>query len=286
MYHLLYCSRLFIPFLFISCSFFNKPTFDIHPNSFTGEKIYFSKLDEIYRRKKSFNKQWSKLHSKRFRPYRRFLGKQFEVVGSYNNMNNYYLVIQDGKGHNYKMDWIAKNDKNYLLPSYIVSNDLFNKAKSLIGKIVWLNDVSDPLGFSPIADYKFKRYAPVNVVDVVFYQNSDTDYPIWLKVQTKTGQDALVRFNDKEGKPGYKDHYFLDNPLPAEWGENIIKMVKSNKIEIGMTERQIKVSIGNPDEIHNTSSIHGISDQWIYKNKIGEKIYFQFEYGKLLYINE
>ena len=48
-----------------------------------------------------------------------------------------------------------------------------------------------------------------------------------------------------------------------------------------MSEEQVRVSIGNPDVINNTSSRHGLSKQWIYGNEIGKKKYLLFEYGKL-----
>ena len=52
-----------------------------------------------------------------------------------------------------------------------------------------------------------------------------------------------------------------------------------------MTDRQLRISIGNPDEINTTSSRHGIGEQWIYNTRSG-KIYYQFEYGRLTYIND
>ena len=49
-----------------------------------------------------------------------------------------------------------------------------------------------------------------------------------------------------------------------------------------MNADQVRVSIGNPDVINNTSSRHSVSAQWIYGNTIGEKKYLLFEYGKLV----
>ena len=49
-----------------------------------------------------------------------------------------------------------------------------------------------------------------------------------------------------------------------------------------MNESQVRVSIGNPNIINNTSSRHSVSEQWIYGNNIGNKKYLLFEYGKLV----
>ena len=156
----------------------------------------------------------------------------------------------------------------------------------IIGKTIWLNDTYDPKGFYTFSDYAFPRFDPVTVDDVFHYQNSDFDYPVWLKVQARTGDEAFVRYNGEEGRVGTPDHYYTSEPLPSFWGEKMIRKVLAQKIELGMTDRQVRISIGNPDEVHTTSSRHGIGEQWIYARGQGKKIYYQFEYGKLTYINK
>ena len=74
--------------------------------------------------------------------------------------------------------------------------------------------------------------------------------------------------------------------MPRAWGKEIITKVLDQRIELGMEDRQVRISIGNPDEVNTTSSRHGISEQWIYVNHDGNKTYYQFEYGKLTYVNE
>ena len=53
-----------------------------------------------------------------------------------------------------------------------------------------------------------------------------------------------------------------------------------------MTERQIRISIGNPDELNHTSSRHGVAEQWVYGTEMGKRVYYQFENGKLTFINK
>ena len=62
--------------------------------------------------------------------------------------------------------------------------------------------------------------------------------------------------------------------------------ILNKEIEIGMTERQVRISIGNPDELNHTSSRHGMAEQWVYGVEMGEKVYYQFENGKLTFINK
>ena len=49
-----------------------------------------------------------------------------------------------------------------------------------------------------------------------------------------------------------------------------------------MSDEQVRVAIGNPDVINNTSSRHSVSEQWIYGNVVVKKKYLSFEYGKLI----
>ena len=53
-----------------------------------------------------------------------------------------------------------------------------------------------------------------------------------------------------------------------------------------MTDIQVRIAIGNPNEINTTSSRHGISEQWIYYNQKGMQTYYQFEYGRLVFIGK
>ena len=53
------------------------------------------------------------------------------------------------------------------------------------------------------------------------------------------------------------------------------------KIEYGMNQEQVRASIGNPDIINNTSSRHGVSEQWIYGKNLSNKRYLIFENGRL-----
>jgi hypothetical protein len=74
--------------------------------------------------------------------------------------------------------------------------------------------------------------------------------------------------------------------LPREWGKEMTDKVLNKEIEIGMTERQVRISIGNPDELNHTSSRHGMAEQWVYGVEMGKKVYYQFENGKLTFINK
>ena len=166
----------------------------------------------------------------------------------------------------------------------MVFEENFENVKQLIDTKIWLNDVWDAENFITKFPNSFYTFQSVEVKDVIGFQNSDIGYPIWLKVLTEKGEDAIVRYNQQGVRVGIKDHYFTSDPLPLEWGTEILQKIKNRKADIGMSSKQVLIAIGYPDEINSTSSRHGVSEQWIYL-LLNKKNYYQFEYDKLVYIN-
>ncbi|MBA65197.1 MAG: hypothetical protein CMG55_05285 [Candidatus Marinimicrobia bacterium] len=274
---------IFLSLFFSNCFLFKNKIDNISLNEWSGKEIYIADLDESYKKTKRFNKIFSKIHSRRFKPYYRFTEKKFIIVGSFRTQKNIYLVFKDSKNKQYKVSLTNTINSQISIPSFIVFNETFLSAKKLIGRMVWLNDILDKNGFHANINSDFFRFQKVNVIDIVKFQNADNGHPIWLKVSNENGETALVRYNIQGVRFGIKDNYFLMDPLPTKWPNTVIDKIKNNQTEIGMTERQVRIAKGYPDEINFTSSRHGISEQWIY-NVSNKKIYYQFEYGKLTYI--
>ena len=66
-----------------ACSYFQKPEIQVSLNPWTGKTIYFVDLDDKYKRTASFNRVWSKLYKKKFRPYHKFQNKSYTILGTY-----------------------------------------------------------------------------------------------------------------------------------------------------------------------------------------------------------
>ena len=275
---------IFLLILFINCFGLKVQKDDIISNDWKGKSIRIANLEDFYKRKHRFNKVFSKFSSKRFIPYYRFIDKTYNIVGLFNQGDENYIIIKDENGKIFKISQKNKNYHNEPVPSFIVFEENLEKAKQLIDTKIWLNNVWDEENFISKFPNAFYTFQSVEVKDVICFQNSDTGHPIWLKVITENGKDAIVRYNQKGERVGIKDHYFTNDPLPFEWGIKILENIKNRKADIGMSSKQVLIAIGYPDEINSTSSRHGVSEQWIYflSNK---KIYYQFEYDKLVYIN-
>ena len=278
--------KIFLIFFFlllINCFGIKFHKNDIIPNEWTGEYIKIASLSESYKRQHRFNKIFSKYNSKRYKPYYKFKNKAYKIIGTYNSKMQNYLVIENKKGRLFKIK-LLNNVPEVIIPSFVVLDDIFNDAKRLIGTKIWLNDVNDSEGFFSEFHNIFRPFQYVEVRDVIGFQNSDFGHPIWLKVIAQSGEEAFVRYNTQGVRVGIKDYYFINDPLPNAWGKVINDKIKNKKVDIGMSDRQVRIAIGYPDHINSTSSRHGLSEQWVYYTP-NKKIYYQFEYGKLIFIN-
>ena len=277
---------LIIFFFSYSCSLFNRPDIYVEPYELSGLKVVFADLEDNYKRSKNFNKIWSKIHKSRYRPYFRFAGKSYFIVGILNKYKQDFLIIKDENGNQFKMGLTQDEVQQRILPSYLLTEDIEKKAKDMIGKTIWLNNTQDPKSFFNLSDSKFNRFEQVLILETFPYQNKNSDYPVWFKVESKSKGIGYVRYNGYEGRVGVQDHYYISDPLPSSWGKKMIKKILNKSVEIGMKDRQVRISIGNPSYINSTSSRHGVGEQWIYLDQKGHKTYYQFEYGKLTFISD
>lgn len=242
-------------------------------------------MDDNYKKTKNFNKIWKKFSNDKFKPHSRLQNRTFKVIGTLKQYKNIFIVIEDEKGRRFKKE--IHSDEVINWPSYIVFQDVIKQAKNVIGDTIWLNSVTEQVHFYTSSGYNFSRFEPVKVKGISLIQNSDSDYPIWLEVESfKGSQKAFVRYNSVEGKTGYIDHYFSTSPIQKTTNKKFISNILNQKIEIGMSERECRISIGNPSSINNTASRHGVGKQYVYKKNNGKNIYYQFKYGKLVHIND
>ena len=277
---------LIIIFVGYSCSFFNRPNFPIEQYELSGLRVVFAEIEDSYARSKNFNKILSKIHKNRHRPYFRFAGKSYIIDGILNKYKQGFLILKDENGNQFKMELSQEETQQKILPSYLLTEDIQKKAQGMIGKIIWLNNTLDPKSFFNLSDSRFNRFDQVLVIDTFPFQNSNSDYPVWLKVESKLKGIGFVRFTGHEGRVGVQDHYYVSDPLPRSWGKEMVKKILNKKVEVGMKDRQVRISIGNPSSVNTTSSRHGIGEQWVYLDQKGNKTYYQFENGKLTYIND
>ncbi len=252
----------------------------INPNQWSNKKIVFSDLSRELSKQKKINTNWSRLHSDVRIPYFRLKNNTGIVLGDYFSLTEQYLVVQLDNGKKYK--WNCNVSKPTTLPTHIALLEDIKDAKKYIGKNIWLNNnLSDSI-FLNYSERIFKKFEKVKIVGVKIFQNSIADRPIWLEIYTFDGYSAFIRYNGEFKLQGRQNNYYDKNPFKKMWNKVIVQKIKKGKIDFGMNQRQVRLSIGNPASINNTSSRHGVSQQWIFGDSINDKRYLLFKNGKLV----
>jgi len=251
----------------------------INENQWTDKNFIFSDVSKELFKQKKINENWSSFDSDKRIPYFKLKNSRGKILGDFIKDNERFLVINLENNKKYK--WKYNHAKKNLLPSHIAVFEDVENAKKLIGKNIWLNNIVSDTIFMGQLGSSFKKFQKVNVIGVKIYQNSIVDCPIWLEIDLKNDFNSYVRYNGKFRFHSRQNNYFIKDPIKKSWDKTIIKKIMEGKIIYGMDYEQVRASIGNPDIINNTSSRHGVSQQWVYGKDISNKRYLVFENGIL-----
>ena len=267
---------------FLSCNKYYSLNYNslIIETQLSGESIVFADLTKDLLNQKRINNNWSRISGKKSIPYFRLKNNSGKIKGDFIHNAERYLIVQINNGKLYK--WKYNNTTTRSLPCHLAMLSAIKDAKLYIGKNIWLNEIYSDSNFINNSEKRFKKFDKVMVLGTRVFQNSITYMPIWLEIDTNYDSNAFIRYNGKFKIELRQNNYYNENPLKKEWPKSIIKSLRNNKIEYGMSYEQVRVSIGNPVIINNTSSIHGVSQQWVYGKNLDEKQYLLFENGKLV----
>ncbi len=251
----------------------------INENQWTDKNFIFSDVSKELFKQKKINENWSSSDRDKRIPYFKLKNSRGKILGDHVIDNEKFLVINLENNKKYK--WKYDHNKENLLPSHIALDEDVENAKKLIGKNIWLNNIVSDTIFMGQLGSSFKKFQKVNVIGVKIYQNSIVDCPIWLEIDLKNDFNSYIRYNGKFKIHSRQNNYFIKNPIKKSWDQTSIEKIMEGKIEYGMNHEQVRASIGNTDIINNTSSRHGVSEQWIYGKNLSNKRYLIFENGRL-----
>jgi len=229
--------------------------------------------------------------------YFQITGKKGTFLGKYiENGQKYWLYeIDNGLHIRSKIDDFWEKDVEYNVHNeycFVFLSDLENLKKEYRDKSIWLNVVEEgrfkeSSVFNPESDDWFKRFDKVKILDVITYYQGSTGN-IWLLCKTESGGKCRLRYDethDTGRKEGSDYHYYINNPLNPDWGERIVDFIKQKQVQTGMTEYQVLVSWGKPDDINKTISSNGNREQWVY-DRYHSSQYLYFENGFLVTIQD
>ena len=275
---------ILIGFLFSSCNLFNKNLNNdsIIKNRWSGQAISFSDVSSQILKQKYINRAWTKFNKNKIVPYFKLKKQEGIILGNYYSNQKEYLVVQLDSGKKYKWEKSSWQINDNALPAHLCRIKDLEQAEKLNGLYIWLNSITEHTSFINAPGIVYNKFKKVKIIGTRVYQNGGRDWPIWLVIESNNEFNPMVRYNGDKKVVGKQNYYFEDQPLPKIWGEDLILKIISGNVTPGMSDEQVRVAIGNPDVINNTSSRHSVSEQWFYGNVVGEKKYLSFEYGKLV----
>ena len=149
--------------------------------------------------------------------------------------------------------------------------------KEVIGKErVWL--WGDSLSFS-IRNSKGKYVNMPNLQEaIIIKKESDDVIKDWYNYKLKIGSTYYTLEDIDEF-----DYFLTQNPFKKyKYDKKTWDAIKDGRIEYGMTQNQVILSWGSPDD-RNTygSSYYGSTEQWIYGNVLKSATYLYFYDGEL-----
>jgi hypothetical protein len=146
--------------------------------------------------------------------------------------------------------------------------------KELIGKTLWISSSSiltynDATG--QFGSVKVKKFSPVRVVDVVvgWYEHE----PIRLILKSENGEEGFLdvqisgtNVSEVLIGSGHIAQYFLlaDPKKTYLWPNSIWDAIQHEKVALGMTGQQVRMSWGEPKSISQTITAAGNSQQWVF----------------------
>jgi len=280
--------KIYLIFLIItfisSCTLlqFDDSYIKIKSNKWSGEEIFLSDVSNDITRNSDINYRWSRLRKQRRVPYHRIKENKAIILGNTRVGDKNFLVIQLDNKRKYKWEKYYWEESDLYLTGHICRNNTKSKAQNMIGQDIWLNYFLGDTILINNSPENFDKFQKVKIIGTEIYYNGGRDSPIWLKILSKKGNTALLRFNGMIKNIGRQNYYFNQNPFLKNWSKKMKEKIIAGKIEIGMNKKQVRTAIGNPDVINNTSSRQNISQQWIYGRNISNKKYLLFEYDKLV----
>lgn len=191
-------------------------------------------------------------------PYEDYVGKKGKFTGNISTSSTgifkTYEVVMEDCGKLYVPTLDRPVEQLGMLRGIIFLSDL-KDTQSLVGKTIYLNKAANAAAVvrseadgTPI---KFDQAAPCVVESV-----KKAITPSLVVRFSKTGARGIIRYD--------KSYIWLKNPINQKWGIRIISLIREQKVAIGMTPDQVRLSWGEPKHINELLGRWGNHQQWVY----------------------
>lgn len=118
-----------------------------------------------------------------------------------------------------------------------------------------------------------RRYSPVRVREIVASNGSGNRAPVRFVLESEDGKRGFVdvALGGMNVDPVIAIEHPLDNALLSNdprreysWSDDIWSLIEAGKVRLGMSEKQVLLSLGRPNRINRTHTAAGVSEQWVY----------------------
>jgi hypothetical protein len=204
-------------------------------------------------------------------PYKDYVGKKGKIIGIVKQSVFSFWELRLETGETVYVHKLSMEvDDIYLSGLYLVDDYL--EAKEKMGKVIWINQNGwrQPLLTEDRnVSYPVEHLEKVKVLDVSTKHlgHSSGIQPFFLTVQKSDGEVGFIGYNSK--------NFFDNNPIDPSWAKSIVETIKKQKIQLGMTKKQVLLSWGGPKDINRTVTLQGTTEQWVYSKR--RLLYFEDE---------
>lgn len=200
-------------------------------------------------------------------PYDEYVGKRGKFTGK---------IVTDSTGVFKTYEAVTEGCEQLYLPTLdkpipeigmfqgiILLSDLAD-ARALVGKTIFINKAAKAVAAIRPDDSGEKtleiEQAEACAVDDVRAES----FPM-LVVHCKSKARGLLRYD--------KRYIWLQNPIDPKWNARTIGLIHAQKIAVGMTASQVKISWGEPEHVNETVGSWGKHEQWVYESN--QYVYFE-----------
>tara|TARA_B100001971_G_scaffold185938_1_gene185554 strand:+ start:315 stop:1187 length:873 start_codon:yes stop_codon:yes gene_type:complete len=259
---------------------------------FSGTEVLFAEIDPNHAL--AFSKRERIFLNDPSHPvsYKRIENKRGTFIGKFNERYKFldaFYIYELKNGDRILFD--ARPLSSLQMKSrkgFIVDVELIEEAEKFVGKTIWTNLSSErQLDLYTEDGSFFDIYEQVRVVSVRTYYRGERD-ALWFEIEGDGGKRGWLNCRLRrlagvplQPQPPINPTFLSENPIPAEWSDEIVKAIKEKKIQLGMNTDQVRLSWGKPNDISRSISAMGVIEIWQYGSAT-----VTFDNGKIFSIDQ
>ncbi|WP_287372291.1 hypothetical protein [Prosthecochloris sp.] len=214
-------------------------------------------------------------------PYEEYVGRKGKIETTITYDPSQSRFISEKSKSKFRKAVLENGEVVY---AYLVSNSLpdniylteeVNRARSLIGQKIWVNNsrvVGSQVLITPDENLSYPTYnaEPLTVVDIFMsvYGHSRGRGAFSMRVRKSSGEEGLIKFYDR--------YFYTSNPIPPGTSQKVRRAIERQEVTMGMTKKEAVLSWGEPEKVNKSVGSWGVREQWVYGYN-----YLYFKNGKL-----